>query len=561
VVKRSVWTLLDRGWILAGATGAIFFLVVAGAAPLLPTNLAWIFRQDDIATAQLGWMFFRDQPWSPRIALNPAYGIDYSGSIIFSDAIPLLSIVCKLLSPILPVHFQYFGIWVLCSFILQGVFGWLLASRATQDPLARLLGAVLISLTPLYCFRFVSPLCAHMSLTAHWIVLAALCLCLPPASRRPWLCWGALLVFTAFVHIYLFAMVATLWCADLVRRALADKREALTEFAVLAAFNVGIIYLSGVWSGPVGDHEGGFGWFKMNALAFLDPNVSIAKDQLAWSALMPDIPNWDGDYEGFAYLGLGGLLLAAAAAILLPGFLKRTPIAYAYAPLLVVAAGMAVFALSHNVTFGNKNFFVPWPPPLRTLGELFRATGRFVWPLYYLIFFGMLLVLARRIASARLLWLLGLASIVQAIDLAPGWSSANAYLAARGAAPEPRLNASFWDQAARRYDSVRLVPHVNRDARYFDVALMALRHGMSTDAVYLSRTSRAAAEASRVRTEAGLATGQWPANTLFILSEEVAERAKARLDRSVNFLGQVDGLTVLAPNWAGCTDCGARPAN
>jgi hypothetical protein len=551
--------MIVNGWIVSGLFGALAYLAVAGFAPLDVTNVGWIFHAGDIATAQTGWDFYRHAPWSARIALNPAYGMDYSGSIIFSDAVPLLAIPFKALSPLLPEPFQYFGLWTFASFVLQGVFGWALMSRATENPVARILGAILISLTPLYCYRLVS--CTHMSLTAHWMVLAGLCLCLPPHTRRPWLWWGLLLAAAAFTHIYLFAMVAALWCADLARRAFLDPRKTWPEPLGVGAALAALIWATGIWSGPAGVHQGGFGWFKMNVFALFDPDgwTSTAIDRPGWSYILPDLPNWGGDFEGFAFLGLGGIaLIAIAIWFARPAWRGAEPRRLLpYAPLAAALVGMAIFALSQNVTFGDKNFYVWWPQPLQTLGELFRSTGRFIWPFYYFLFFAAVFLIARHASARTLTIVLAFVSIVQGADTARGWLHDSPYLHVRGGAYVSKFTAPFWDEAGARYRAVRVAPH-SLD-RYLDIAAYARAHAMTTDAAYLSRTSTDGVEATRVRTERAIATGHWPSDTLFILDEPTARRAAATLDRARNVLARVDGVIVLAPGWAGCADCGAAP--
>src|SRR5262245_36049120 len=99
VARTAGANLLERGWIVAGLVGAIGYVVVAGFAPLDVTNVGWIVGEGDISGAQLGFMFYREAPWSAQIALNPTYGMDFSGSILFSDAVPLLAIPFKALSP------------------------------------------------------------------------------------------------------------------------------------------------------------------------------------------------------------------------------------------------------------------------------------------------------------------------------------------------------------------------------------------------------------------------------------------------------------------------------
>lgn len=551
--------LMVNGWTLAGILGAIVYLIVAGFGPLDVTNVDWIYAKDDIATAQTGWTFYRYSPWEAQIALNPAYGMDFSGSILFSDAVPLYAIPFKFLSPILPETFQYFGLWTFTSFVLQGVFGWLLMSKASNNPAIRLMGAVLLLLTPLYAYRLVA--CTHMSLTAHWLVLGSLYLALPPqATKRPWLWWGLLVCASAFVHAYLWAMVATLWLADVARRVIFNWRERAVwlELVGVSAVLIALVMGTGVWAGPAGEFQGGFSWFKMNVFSPFDPNpwTNNILDRPGWSYILPDQQNWIGDYEGFAYAGLGGIIFAAIAAWAALPFFKTFKFSWAYAPLALVLVGMGVFAVSQNVTFGNVNFWVPWPSPLQTLGELFRATGRFIWPFYYFVFFACLFVIAKKLPVRTTLMVLAGVCAVQAADLTRGWITDSQYLRYRGAFPDP-LRSAFWDQAGERYAAIRLGPRWAQHPYYLYAAHVALRHGMSTDASYLSRNDTDAQAAATARIEQAIETGEWPADTLYIVNTDVATRASATIDRSRNFIGRVDGVLVIAPGWTGCDDCGA----
>ena len=97
--------------------GLAAFLLVVGPAPLDPTNIAWL-AQADAATNYLGWAFYRQSSWGWPLAANPAYGLDIAGSVMMADANPLMAIPFKLLGPLLPTRFQYFGFWLLFCFLL-----------------------------------------------------------------------------------------------------------------------------------------------------------------------------------------------------------------------------------------------------------------------------------------------------------------------------------------------------------------------------------------------------------------------------------------------------------
>ncbi|HET9232129.1 MAG TPA: hypothetical protein VFO00_12640, partial [Vitreimonas sp.] len=298
----------------------------------------------------------------------------------------------------------------------------------------------------------------------------------------------------------------------------------------------------------------------MNVLSAFDPNpfTGTELDRPGWSYIMPDLPNWPADYEGYAYAGLGGLILAGIAAWALPHFFRTQRLSWSYAPLGLALFGMGVFAVSQNVTFGSVNLWLPWPSPLQSLGELFRATGRFIWPFYYFLFFACVYVIAQRLSPRTLLLALGGVILVQAVDTSRGWLTGGQYLRHRGAFAAP-FASPFWDQAATRYQAVRIAPHYVEHPYYLYVARFALERGLTTDAAYLSRNSTEAQAASEARIAHGIATGEWPEDTLFVVSEDVAQQASSALDRSRNFLARVDGVIVLAPGWTGCNECGATP--
>jgi hypothetical protein len=228
---------------------------------------------------------------------------------------------------------------------------------------------------------------------------------------------------------------------------------------------------------------------------------------------------------------------------------------------MLVLVGMWVFALSVNVTLGPWHLYVPWPRPLQTLGEVFRSTGRFVWPLYYFVFFAAVFVVSRRLPSRELTAALALAVVVQAVDCVPGWIKYRPFLSRTGTSFSTALTSPFWSEAGQRYKAVRVAPHPGSAApphpRFGEIAGFANAHGLPTDAAYLTRTSPAVSKAVEAGIERAVATGAWPSDTLFVLDDDIARRAKRTLDRGRDFLARVDGLIVLAPGWRGCSDCGA----
>ncbi len=89
-------------------------------------NTKWLFSGDDRSAHQIGWYFFKNDFWRFPLGVNPNYGLDIGNSIVYSDSIPLLALLFKSLNFILPSQFQYFSIWFILCFFLQGILSYFL---------------------------------------------------------------------------------------------------------------------------------------------------------------------------------------------------------------------------------------------------------------------------------------------------------------------------------------------------------------------------------------------------------------------------------------------------
>ena len=171
--------------VVASLLGPLVFFLLFDPRLLEPSYFRWLFWLPDPATQFLGWHFFRIEDWRlpPGAATN--YGMDMGSSIVFTDSIPLLALLFKLLRGALPDHFQYFGLWILACYTLQAVFAWLLSGTATRLVAPRIIITALFVLSPLLPDRAIG----HYALMAHWLVLAALYLYLRAPTRLATAAW------------------------------------------------------------------------------------------------------------------------------------------------------------------------------------------------------------------------------------------------------------------------------------------------------------------------------------------------------------------------------------
>ncbi|NEH54083.1 hypothetical protein GR210_35540, partial [Rhizobium leguminosarum] len=115
----------------------------------------------------------------------------------------------------------------------------------------------------------------HLSLSGHFLILAALYLALRPGLQKRRLAWGVLLAATALVHAYLLAMVALIWLADLASQAMKrrlSRRGALIELGGLFVLVAFCCWQAGYFSVGGGTVAGGFGLYRLNVMSLVNPS-------------------------------------------------------------------------------------------------------------------------------------------------------------------------------------------------------------------------------------------------------------------------------------------------
>lgn len=326
----------------------------------------------------------------------------------------------------------------------------------------------------------------------------------------------------------------------------------MTIELVAMALAVGIIgWQAGYFSVGLGAVGEDYGLFHMNLLSLLDSS--------GWSYVLNDIPEVSGEYEGFNFLGLGVIFLLVCA---LPGMLagsfglrdkiRRLPV------LLVVLAGLTVFAVSNRVSFGLFGFQYPLPDLALQAANVFRSSGRMFWPVFYTILFVVIYCIIRGNNKRRAVVLLGLALLIQIADTSAGWTSTDIryhLMAKRKSTWDTPMANIFWKEAASRYKKVRWIPPENLSLYWQELASYAGTHGMATDAVYLARYDYKKLELAQRNASDALQTGKYEGDSLYVLNDDAFRLAAKSTDTANDLLAEIDGFNVLAPGWKKCTGC------
>jgi Family of unknown function (DUF6311) len=442
------------------ALGLGWFYWYVGAFALNPTDLSWVMTYPDGASQVLGWLFFRHEPW--RFPLGALSSLCYPvGTMVaFTDSIPWLAMVAKLLSPVLPVDFQYLGLWLGLCFMLQGYCGAKIVQAFSPVPLVQFLGGAFFIFDPVLIKRI-----GHTSLSAHWIILGLICLHLrqcPDATVRHRMLLAALgaCLFSAGIHPYLAVMVWALSLSLLWRFSRGEPRLRMRQLVGWGiAFSlalVGVFTLFGYLGSNIPTGAPGFGAYSADLLTLVNP--------MGGSYLLPTIPTGAGQAEGYGYLG-GGALSLSIIGVLWIGLSRRLSRSWwpqRLTSLTTCCLLFALYALSSPVTMAGVPLLTLEAVyrPFADLADAFRASGRFIWPLHYLVMIGGIGLWIRAVRHSRLMLSLTLA-IALAVQLADAHAAAmdiRKYIA-RFRIDVPNLSAmTGWKQAAGAYDHLVLYP-------------------------------------------------------------------------------------------------------
>jgi hypothetical protein len=453
----------------------------------------------DWNTHYLGWFFYRNEPWQFPLGKVSNYFYPVGTNVGFTDSIPLMAIFFKLFSHILPADFQYFGFWLLLCRLLIAWYTIKICQLFNLRPILIFIAVIFMTQNPVLLYRNM-----HPALCAHWLFLGSAYLyLLDPRQVKPATIFRRqliLLLLSAWITPYLlvieFGFTAILCWKHLAYDRSVDWKFVARHLAITLVAGAGSWLAIGMLTFGNKEHlaiTGGFGKLSMNLNAFFDPSI--------WSSFLPELKRTSiMQYEGYMYLGVGIFLLilvyvvyrmarsagwkAFAPAVKTPAAVPRV----VWAPLLTLSAVLAFAAITNVVTFNDKVLFtIPVPAIVTNTGDIFRASGRLFWPVYYLILFALIIGLSRSGWTEG--WkagILGAALLIQLYDIK--FLLTFQHLAY--GAYEPPISKQ-WPEIIRHFNKVLMYPPLqtdyvsNQDYQYF--AFIAAQQKKPIDAGYVAR--------------------------------------------------------------------------
>lgn len=480
--------------IVAALLGGIAFVLIYGVKILNPLYTDWLLTGGDPSQHYLGWEFFRRSDWYFPLGLTDQLAYPLKTSVIYTDSIPIFAVFFKLFRSILPQQFQYFGIWGLLCFVLQGYYAAKILGERSSSKTVILAGSIFFIVSPIMVFRMYY----HTALAAHWLILLAIYFYFKHEKEyrdifKPVMQWGILGILIGSIHLYFVPMCGAILLGYILCSIWKERKIRIRFFYPGISFSVGLfltVYLLGGFSSGADTGTNNLGLFSFNLNAFLNP--------MSYSTLLKNTSLWDwpfytqGQYEGFSYLGMGIILLCACGIVLMIRniFRRRKPSVYQIMTVLM-SVGLIVMAASPTITWNDKLLLqLPYSSTLYKYWGIFGSCGRMAWPVvYFLMIFGITSIgnmkwKRKEISNVIII----LACLVQVIDLSGQLYKRHENYSKKVVYQSP-LAGTVWDDiiSTGEYKHVVWVTHNVDHDDVIQVAVYAMRNDMTMGNFYFAR--------------------------------------------------------------------------
>lgn len=535
--------------IIFALVGIITFFFIYGLTPLKVTYTDWLKGHGDLTQQYIGWYTFRLDPWTFPIGKFTSLGHPFGNAISFTDSIPLFAIPFKIFNPILPKDFQFFGIWGLFCFAMQGIFAGLLLSLWTKNRFLVIIGTLFFTFSPIMISRSF----AHNSLSGHWIILFALYLFFRAQNEKiSVLSWILVCVLAILIHPYFIFMVLIIYIGSEINNFILNKNilSILKRFflvilsIILIGWIIGLFFLNT----SVGTSD--FGYWSMNLNAMFNPNgwsKFILKD-------LPVVSKGQTAGAGFQYLGLGMLiLLLIVLFIRLMGkssfnrnnFKKMAGLFFIILPLFF-------FSLSNKITFANKVLInINLPHIVLKIFSIFHGSGRMFWPIYYLIFVFVFITLFQklrdRIEQKKLIIILIILFILQIGDMSGALKKKSSLFSTK-ITYSNQLDYGFWTKVAQKYHHIVFLPPVSSNVNDLCIfSLYALKNGMTFNTGFFSRWSKEKPQKYASKLINDIKKGSLNKDILYIVNDPILFRELADIiqKKQIGYVYNVDNFNII----------------
>lgn len=499
--------------------GLLTTILLYGKAVIDFTSINWILANGDGDQNQhfVGWQAFRSESWHFPITKISNLLYPNGTSVVYTDSIPGMAILFKLVKWILPTNFQYFGIWTVLAYMLQFFFSVKISHRFTKNLLLDILiAAFFLTSLPIH-----SRMLVHSALGGHFIILASILLLINNKYDKKYLYyWGIVNVSTLLIHAYFVFITMAVWCGYLINCLLFEKNKKYVVMQVLVNFTaVGFAaFILGYFDFYPSTGENFF-----EVLSSSNLNLNGLVNPGSGSLFLKGMPIAPirFSHEGIYYLGIGIISLLFFGIIIsimdkFNSFKGKGKIIGLLAAIIVTT----IFALGTKIYWGDKLLFSydpKLPSLIKSFFMIFRSNGRMSWLLYYIIYlFGFYIIVHhfRHTSRIRVAVVLTMVFALQIIDISPSFiTKRNLTVNADKIKYETKFDSNFWNMLPVNIEHFNVIPYEQSNCN--ELALLSYKNGWTYSSFRAARVDIDAARKYADEEAQKLASGIINDNTFY----------------------------------------------
>lgn len=456
------------------------YLYLFGLLSLNIYNLDFVVKGGDFTVSYLGSVFYRMDEWRWPIFTHSNLAYPYGISVHGTDGSPLLSLIFKVfhkafgLSP----EVQFVGVWMFFCYILQAIASVLIFRHAFKNKFYIVIGSLFFVSAPIMMTRVF----VHINLMCHFIVLFTLLLYLNNRlTKKEWIWMGVLFSFAILTCPYFLPIISGFFAILMYQKFWIEKTLSWKNLAKGIVFLAAVFgfwfYLLGMVSTEQNLASGGWRTLGLNLTALFNP---IWSQSQIFNTLTPS-----ADFDADNYFGFGLLILLLVCFPSVKRLFASENLRRHY-PLALLLLGLTLFALSSQIKFGNTVVLDYKPGEvIDWLGNVFRYSGRFFWPVWYLLAFFLIKTFVQRFPKKAFI-LLPLVLIVQIWDLYPTYRSKSDFVYISPKEPLPMVSEE-WDRLDKEYENIFIFAH---NENYRNMWRWAIKHEKNVNYGFLNRPSK-----------------------------------------------------------------------
>jgi hypothetical protein len=538
---------------VAGVLVGVWFVSLHN---FLPWNVEWLQQGGDGSAFHVSWEFYRKAPmlqWP--ITATPTY-IEGANTVLVS-ANGIVGFPAKLVGLVFKGQFQFYGLWVAATFGLQALFSFRLLGLFIDKINMRLAACTLFVFAPTFVFRIGEM--SHFEIASHWLILGALYLYF--SNTRFVRNWSLLLLLSILISVYITAMLVLIFFAALAKERFVNKTvPTLRRLSLAAVVPLLWLFVGFAFMGYLnyGGSATGTGFFRLNALAYLNPAFSdLGSYSRVFEAAVPIEARgrFIEEQEMFQYLGVGALVMLIGLAVYLVQQ-RKAEWWKSNSWLIGALVIMLLVAFSHRIGFAGREVVYWWPEVLKDTRQVFRAATRFGWPLYYALMLGGVVATLRVLPKKWSPAVVGAICLFNVIDVLPGVQEAHHQISAKHSAIRAQ-STEKWDAMLANKSHVKVFPNFdlqvgntvpdaeNFEKNWYLLAQLALDHNMSTNFGYVSRpiTEHIAREDALI--QSGLSVGKLDPEVVYIIGNKQTWQQFAEVAGESAVAEEIDGFYVI----------------